>query len=215
VIGYFSNNMGVTMKITTNLNIKYEFFTLNNLKVTDELTGYKQLVQCGESYFTNYELPLSKISGVQNSRNLFRALKIDPTRHRPSSEALLRRAMKQKEFYSVNNLVDVCNWCALDFLLPNGVYDISKIQGDIILREGIENESYEGINNRQVNLNGRYCLSDDLGVFGSPITDSKRTSVDLNTKDSCFIIYAPTNYDPEKLKEHKNQMITRINSICK
>lgn len=203
------------MKITTELDIKFEYFTFSDIRVNSSDTGYKKLTECARSYFENYTLPLSKIPGVQNARNLFRQLKIDPTRYRPSSEALLRRAMKQKDLYSVNNLVDVCNWCALDFLLPNGVYDLSKIHGNVILREGLENESYEGLNNRQVNLHNRYCLADDKGVFGSPITDSKRTCVDENTTEAMVIIYAPGDFDETKLTEYKNIMIERVHRFCK
>ncbi|MBN2280854.1 MAG: hypothetical protein JXQ65_09750 [Candidatus Marinimicrobia bacterium] len=202
------------MKLITSLNIRYEFFILNDLKIASEKSAYDELVKCGNNYFEHFQLPLSHIPGVFQARNLFHQLKMDPTRHRPSSEALLRRAMKQKKFHSVNNLVDVCNWCALDFLLPNGVYDSSKIQGDIVLREGLENESYEGINNRQVNLAARYCLADDVGVFGSPITDSRRTSVDLHTQNACIIIYAPADYSAEILQSRKELMITRILRFC-
>ena len=203
------------MKITTELNIKFVLFTIEDVKINSSSIGYEQLEACAKTYFEQYTLPLSEIPGVQNARNLFRQLKIDPTRHRPSSEALLRRAMKQKDLYSVNNLVDVCNWCALDFLLPNGVYDLNKIRGNIVLREGLENEFYEGLNNRQVNLHDRYCLADDNGVFGSPITDSKRTCVDEHTTNAFAIIYAPDDFDQSKLEEYKEIMINRIEQFCR
>ena len=198
------------MKIHTELNIKYEFFTLSKVRVNNSKTAYSKLLACAQNYFDNYQLPLSKIPGVQYARELFRQLKIDPTRHRPSSEALLRRAMKQKDFYSVNNVVDICNWCALDFLLPNGVYDLDKLEGNITLREGKAGESYEGLNNRPVNLQGRFCLADKNGAFGSPITDSKRTCVDPDTTAIGVIIYAPANFDAVKLLDHRNLMEERI-----
>lgn len=202
------------MKILTELDIKFEYFTLKDLKITDSQEAYKQLLSCAQNYYDNFQLPLSKIPGVQAGRDLFRALRIDPTRHRPSSEALLRRAMKQKGFFSVNNLVDVCNWCALDFLLPNGVYDLKKIHGNVTLREGLAGETYLALNNREVNLQSRYCLADEKGVFGSPITDSIRTSVDLETTEALAIIYAPVDYDSEKLLAQKKLMIDRISQYC-
>ncbi len=198
------------MNFRCELDIKYRFFTLSHIKVKNSRVGYDKLVECGTAYLTNHSLPLSKIPGVRTARDLFRQLKIDPTRHRPSSEALLRRAMKEKGFYSVNNVVDICNWCALDFLLPNGVYDLDKILGDIVLREGNPGESYTGLNNKTVNLAGRFCLADEKGPFGSPITDSKRTCVDLNTTNIGVIIYAPHYYDSDKLEDLENIMASRI-----
>src|SRR6056297_1793457 len=144
--------MEIMMDFTCKLDIQYTFFTIDNIKVKDDGSGYDKLVVCGQNYFDNHALPLSKIPGVQVARDLFRQLKIDPTRHRPSSEALLRRAMKKKGFYSINTVVDICNWCALDFLLPNGVYDLEKIHGDIVLREGLPGETYIGLNNKRINL---------------------------------------------------------------
>jgi len=198
------------MDFTCKLDIQYTFFTIDNIKVKDDGSGYDKLVECGQNYFDNHALPLSKIPGVQVARDLFRQLKIDPTRHRPSSEALLRRAMKKKGFYSINTVVDICNWCALDFLLPNGVYDLEKIHGDIVLREGLPGETYIGLNNKRINLAGRFCLADEKGPFGSPITDSKRTCVDLNTSKVGVIIYAPHYFDSDKLEDLETIMTARI-----
>ena len=202
------------MNFICKLDIQYRFFTIDGIKVNNQRIGYEKLVACAQEYFNKHTLPISEIPGVQVARDLFRQLKIDPTRHRPASEALLRRAMKEKEFYSVNNVVDICNWCALDFLLPNGVYDLNKIHGDIVLREGLDNESYPGLNNRTVNLTGRFCLADDIGPFGSPITDSSRTCVDETTTVIGVVVYAPAYYDPQKLKEIEQTMSQRIENYC-
>src|ERR1051325_6656757 len=68
-------------------------------------------------------------------RTMYKRVGIDPTKTRPSSEALLR----------INSMVDVCNWCSFEFQLPYGLYDAAQIQGDVTLRIGREGESYPGI----------------------------------------------------------------------
>ena len=53
------------------------------------------------------------IPGVAETRALFHQLDIDPTKTRPSSEALLRRVLQGKGLPRVNLAVDVCNLCSL------------------------------------------------------------------------------------------------------
>src|SRR5204863_10208724 len=104
-------------------------------------------------------------------RTMYKRVGIDPTKTRPSSEALLRRVRKGDPLPRINSMVDICNWCSLEFQLPYGLYDASHIQGDVMLRLGIEGESYPGIRKDDVNVGGRITLADTLGPFGNPTSD--------------------------------------------
>lgn len=55
-------------------------------------------------------------------RAMYRHVGLDPTKRRPSSEALLRRIAKGEPLPRINSLVDICNWCSLEFQLPYGLY---------------------------------------------------------------------------------------------
>src|SRR6185436_16071935 len=83
-------------------------------------------------------------------RTMYKRVGLDPTKTRPSSEALLRRVRKGDTLPRINSLVDVCNWCSLEFQLPYGLYDASRVDGDIELRIGREGESYPGIRKDEV-----------------------------------------------------------------
>ena len=54
---------------------------------------------------------------------MYRRIGIDPTKTRPSSEALLRRVRKGDHLPRINTLVDLCNWCSFELQLPYGLYD--------------------------------------------------------------------------------------------
>jgi len=114
----------------------------------------------------------------------------------------------------VNSLVDVLNWCSLDALLPLGLYDLGRIEGNVTLRAGRTDDGYEAISNRRINLDGRYLLADDKGAFGSPMTDSKRTTVDLDTASCAIFVYAPEDYDPLRLQSHADLMVERVQTFC-
>jgi DNA/RNA-binding domain of Phe-tRNA-synthetase-like protein len=144
----------------------------------------------------------SSIEGLAPARRLYRALGIDPTSTRPSSEALLRRILHGKPFPSVNSAVEVCNLCSTSFLLPIGLYDAAKIRGAVTLRRGEPGESYAGIRKDAVNVAGRPVLVDEEGPFGNPTSDSLRTSVTESTSSLLMVIFAPADYAQAALDAH-------------
>jgi len=135
----------------------------------------------------------SQIEGLTEARNLYKSFGVDPSRTRPSSEALLRRVLKGQELYQINGLVDGCNLASLRFLLPIGMYDLSSVQGNISLRVGGVDDHYPGIRKGEVNLRGRLGLFDETGPFGSPTSDSARTSMGEKTSTVLAVIMATAN----------------------
>ena len=67
--------------------------------------------------------PPSSIPGLAPARQLYRAFGLDPTRTRPSSEALLRRVCRGKPVPRISGPVDLCNLLSLRFLLPLNTTD--------------------------------------------------------------------------------------------
>ena len=146
------------------------------------------------------------IPGVAEVRALFHRLDIDPTKTRPSSEALLRRVIQGKGLPHVNNVVDVCNLCSVEHQLPLGLYDRDQVKGAVRVRVGREGEGYGGIRKQWVNLTGRLLLADDDGPFGAPTSDSKRTSVTVDTTNLLVVFFSP----PERAGAHLSGALERI-----
>ena len=124
-------------------------------------------------------------------RTMYKRVGIDPTKTRPSSEALLRRVRKGDSLPRINSLVDVINWCSVEFQLPYGLYDLAHVTGEVTMRLGREGEEYAGIRKDAVHVAGRITVADDRGPFGNPTSDSARTMVTPATKDALVIVYAP------------------------
>ncbi len=133
------------------------------------------------------------------ARRLYKATGLDPTRHRPSSEALLRRLLLGKELYRLDPVVDTGNLFSLAHGLPLGLYDRERIDGDVALRLGHPGEQFPGIRKAPVNVAGRLCLADAAGAFGSPSSDSARTAITEMTRQGLALLYAPGDYAPERL----------------
>ena len=133
-------------------------------------------------------------------RTMYRKVGIDPTKSRPSNEALLRRVRKGDTVPRINSAVDIVNWCSLEFQLPYGLYDFSKVSGPVTMRIGAPGESYPGIRKDAVNVGGRITVADDAGAFGNPTSDSARTMVTPETTALLVIVYAPIEISRPQLE---------------
>jgi len=137
------------------------------------------------------ENPPSSDVIVSNVRRMYRRIGWEPTQYRPSSEAMIRRFLKNKGLYRINNLVDLGNVTSTRYHLPMGLYDSDKTNGVINLDVGKENETYRGISKDLIHAEGKLILRDDMGIFGNPTADSKRTSLQSDTKNVLAIFFCP------------------------
>ena len=132
-------------------------------------------------------------------RTMYKKVGIDPTKTRPSNEALLRRVRKGDTIPRINSAVDVVNWCSLEFQLPYGLYDLSKVSGPVTMRLGADGEKYAGIRKDDVNVGGRITVADGIGAFGNPTSDSARTMVTAAATELLVMIYAPSEISKSQL----------------
>ena len=146
------------------------------------------------------------LPGVAETRGMFHRLGVDPTKTRPSSEALLRRVLQGKGLPTIHPAVDVCNLASLEYQLPIGLYDRAHVRGAVYARMGRVLEGYEGIRKSFVGLSGRPLLADDDGAFGAPTSDSARTQVTEATRDLFAVVYAPVGRYGDPLSE----MLARV-----
>jgi DNA/RNA-binding domain of Phe-tRNA-synthetase-like protein len=124
-------------------------------------------------------------------RRMYSWTGLDPTRTRPSSEALLRRVRRGEPLPRVNSLVDVCNWCSVELQLPFGLYDRDRIDGEVELRLGRPGEAYAGIRKDVVHVEGRLVVADRQGPFGNPTSDSSRTMITVLTARALVVVFSP------------------------
>jgi len=132
------------------------------------------------------------VGAVSRARELYRRFGIDPTRVRPSSEALLRRLKKGEPLPRINSLVDIANALSVQLQVPVGLYDLGKTRGEeLVVRLGKEGEGYTGIGKERVNVAGRICVADAEGPCGNPSADSARTMITTETETAAWIYFLP------------------------
>jgi DNA/RNA-binding domain of Phe-tRNA-synthetase-like protein len=155
-----------------------------------------------------------EVPGAEAARALYKSLGLDPTKTRPSSEALLRRVLKGEPLHRINTLVDALNYSSLRQQLPYGLYDLDRIVPPIVLRFGSQEESYEGIRKGAVNVAGRPVLVDAAGSFGNPTSDSARTQITLETRNALVVLYAPSSRGPGEIEEALRETGTTLSRFC-
>jgi DNA/RNA-binding domain of Phe-tRNA-synthetase-like protein len=143
-------------------------------------------------------------------RAMYRAVGLDPTKRRPSSEALLRRVVRGEPLPRINTAVDVCNWCSLELQLPYGLYDLDAVVGDVDLRLGAPGEQYAGIRKDAVHVEARLTLADRVGPFGNPSSDSARTMVTPSTTRVLVVVFSPSQLPPDNLRRALDLTALRV-----
>jgi DNA/RNA-binding domain of Phe-tRNA-synthetase-like protein len=156
----------------------------------------------------------AEVPGAADARTLYKALGIDPTKTRPSNEALLRRALKGETLYRINALVDALNLVSLREQLPFGLYDLDRVSPPVVLRRGGPGEAYEGIRKGPVSVEGRPVLVDAAGPFGNPTSDSLRTSITPATRRALVVAYAPAGHSVPRLRAVLDGTAATLTRYC-
>lgn len=126
---------------------------------------------------------------IAATREAYKRCGKDPSRYRPSAEALRRRLMRGLELYRIDTLVDLINLVSLRTGHSIGGFDADKIQGEQLeLGIGKADESFEGIGRGPLNIEGLPVYRDALGGIGTPTSDHERTKMDVQTRHILAII---------------------------
>lgn len=139
---------------------------------------------------------LKEHPAILATRQIYKRCGKDPSRYRPSSEALIRRMLKGHELYQINTAVDLINLASIRFGYSIGGFDADKIQGNqLILGIGKAEEPYEGIGRGPLNIEGLPVYRDREGGIGTPTSDHERTKLSTTTENILALV---NGYDGNK-----------------
>jgi DNA/RNA-binding domain of Phe-tRNA-synthetase-like protein len=155
--------------------------------------SHEAIIALSEQIFAKIfdQIDIDRVSqrpAIQAAKEAYRSLGKDPSRYRPSAEALTRRIVKGKDLYWINNIVDILNMISLESGFSIGGYDADKIVGNVEFGVGVADEPYRAIGRHEFNIDKLPVFRDSRGAFGSPTSDSLRTIVTMNTKRYLMII---------------------------
>ena len=144
---------------------------------------------------------------IAATREAYKRCGKDPSRYRPSAEALRRRLLRGLELYRIDTLVDLINLVSLRTGYSIGGFDADKIEGNTVtLGVGTAGEAFEGIGRGPLNIEGLPVFRDAAGGIGTPTSDHERTKMDLQTKHILAII---NGYDGDEKQLHEAVRLTQ------
>src|SRR2546421_8277911 len=185
-------------------SVMFGIATINGVHIREKDEQLWNLIEeLGQRLARDYTLDrLSENERIAAVRGLQKAFGFDPTRYRPSSEALLRRVLKGLELYQINTAVDVNNFCSLEFLLPMCIYDLQHIKGQPYIRIGEPGEQYPGIGRQIFQMENKVIIADNDGIMGNTVSDSERTKVTRSTTDILLVIHAPASSTIQTIQQY-------------
>jgi len=166
-----------------------------------------------------YELStLKDVPLFRAYRDFFWRLGIDPTKDRPSAEALVRRVLAGKPFPAINNLVDAYNVASMRSGIPLATFDMDAVASwPLELRYARAGELFLGIGMREpVELSGReLVLADAEGPIAIyPHRDSDRTKITERTKRALVVACGAPGVAVRRLVEAAQLAADYITRFC-
>jgi len=183
-------------------DVIYEKYNENLWKEIDKILKKREILTTEQ---------IKDIPQIFSTRKAYKTLGKEPSRYRPSAEALMRRVIQGKGLYKISNLVDTINFMSITTAYSIGGYDLDKVEGDVTLDIGDDKE-YNAIGRGVLNVEFLPVFYDNKGAFGSPTSDSERTMITEQTKNILWIVMNFGNH--KNFEEDLLKCVDSLKNYC-
>ncbi len=214
----------LTIKLDSELKCKFPdlkvlTFSMENVEVAKrngELERFKEEVfrEVREKYSLENlkDLPIFRAY-----RDFFWRIRIDPTKNRPASEALIRRILAGKPIPNINTLVDAYNLASIKSEVALAAFDEEKLKGELTMRFALEGEEFLGIGMvKPMKLKGgEVVISDSERLVALyPHRDADYSKVTEETRNVLILVCGVPGIPLERLNLAKRIAADYIGRFC-
>jgi DNA/RNA-binding domain of Phe-tRNA-synthetase-like protein len=154
---------------------------------------------------------------VRAYRVFYWRLGIDPTKTRPSGEALLRRVLHGDELPTISTVVDSYNLASMKTIVPISGFDSASLNPPLHVRFAVNRETFTGIG-----MSKPLILTDKILVLADkrqvlcvyPYRDSDSTKIGLQTREVVMIGYGAPGIADEQLKKAVETTLSFIEQVA-
>lgn len=150
-------------------------------------------------------------------RDFFWKVKVDPTKTRPASEALIRRILRGNPLPTINTLVDAYNLASVTTTIPFGAFDTDKMHGTPIMREARPGEEFLGIGmEKPMQLTGGEAViqDDDRLVAVYPYRDADYSKVTATTRNLLLLTCGVPGIGAAELERAEAVCVGYVTRFC-
>jgi DNA/RNA-binding domain of Phe-tRNA-synthetase-like protein len=143
---------------------------------------------------------------IEAWRETYRSFGVKPKKHQPTTESLLRRIIKGDSLPIINTSVDAYLAVELLYLLPIGGYDLSRIDGDILLRFSQGGDIFHPIGSidEEITENGEVIYTDCSRVLTRRWNYRDSDYSKITTKTNNIILACEATYNTIKTEDVTN-----------
>jgi len=141
---------------------------------------------------------------VRAYRDLYWRLDIDPTKTRPSGEALLRRVLHGDELPRISTVVDAYNLASMKTIVPISGFDKDRLNPPFQVRFAKNGEAFRGIGmSKPMTLTDKMLvLADEKQVLCVyPYRDSDHAKIHEQTRNVLIVGYGAPGIVEKQLSE--------------
>jgi DNA/RNA-binding domain of Phe-tRNA-synthetase-like protein len=155
---------------------------------------------------------------VRAFRDFYWKLNIDPTKTRPSGEALLRRVLHGKELPTISTIVDAYNLGSMKTIIPISGFDIDHLNPPLHVRFAESWETFKGIGmSKPMPLEEKMLVLSDksqvLCIY--PYRDADRTKITMQTGDAVIIGYGAPGIANQQLEEAVQTTLAYVKQVAR
>jgi DNA/RNA-binding domain of Phe-tRNA-synthetase-like protein len=150
---------------------------------------------------------------VRAYRDFYWKLNIDPTKTRPSGEALLRRILHGDDLPRISTVVDAYNLASMETIIPMSGFDADRLNPPFHVGFAKDGEAFVGIGmNKPLSLmDNTLVLTDERQILCIyPYRDSDRSKITLQTRNAMIIAYGSPGITENQLRNAAETTLSYI-----
>ncbi|MGB9740606.1 MAG: B3/B4 domain-containing protein [Candidatus Bathyarchaeia archaeon] len=153
---------------------------------------------------------------VRAYRDFYWKLGVDPTKTRPSGEALLRRVLHGEELPRISTVVDAYNLASMQTVIPISGFDADHLTMPLQVRFAKNGETFTGIGmSKPVNLSDKMLvLADERQILCIyPYRDCDGTKITEQTRNVLIVGYGAPGISIENLRNAVETTLSYIKDV--
>jgi DNA/RNA-binding domain of Phe-tRNA-synthetase-like protein len=186
-------------------------------KTSDALEEFKSRIikETKETYSLE---TLKDAPHFRKYRDFFWKIDIDPTKIRPSSEALIRRILQGKQIPQINTAVDAYNFASIKSGVPLAAFDFKRLRGELSMGFATRGEEFWGIGMKEPKiLTGKEIVIKDeeklVAIY--PYRDADESKVTHETAEILLMSCGVPGVEAQKLEEAVNLAAEYLVEYCR